>query len=125
MALINSSNWPVTEAITCENKAVLIQDLVYAEIIDKRQTQLQHLRNGLNHFNVIELCKTNPEEFQFLFIHEEAPLTYEIMLNLISFDQKASEDKEMECISWLKDYLRARANEKIGMELKIHGNTNT
>ena len=98
-------------------KAVLIQDLVYAEIIDKRQTQLQHLRNGLNQFDIINLCKTNPDEFKFLCIHEEAPLTYETMLNLISFDQKASEDKEVECVSWLKDYLRTRANEKSGLQL--------
>ena len=106
--MINTSNWPPTETITCENKTILLQDLVYAEIIEKRQSQLHHLRDGLNHFDVIDICNTNPEKFHFLFVHEEAPLTYKTMVNLIDFDEKVSENKAIAC-DWLKDYLRLRA----------------
>lgn len=111
--MINASNWSPTDTITCENKTVLLQDLIYAEIIEKRQSQLQHLRDGLNHFNLIELCNTDPEKFQFLFVHEETPLTYETMINLIDFIEKVSENKAIAC-DWLKDYLRLRAVEQGG-----------
>lgn len=120
MALINSSNWSPVEIITLENKATLLQDLVYTEIIDKRQNQLQHLRDGLNHFNVVDLCSTDPSKFRFLFVYQEDTLTCERMLNLISFDTQLqlTEDKAVAC-RWFKEYIQTRANEKIGNKCMI------
>lgn len=115
MELINSSNWPPTETITTQNKAILLQDLIYTEIIGKRQNQLQHLRDGLNHFDVANLCKTDPEKFKFLFVYQEDTLTSEIILNMIDFNKKPlSEDEAVAC-NWLKAYVQARANEKTGI----------
>ena len=86
------------DTINRENKTVLLQDLIHAGIIEKWQSQLQRLRDGLNHFDVIELCNTDPEKFQFLFVHDENPLTYETkMLNLIDFDEEVSENKAIAC----------------------------
>ena len=87
--------------------------------MQRRQTQLQHLRNGLNHFNVVELCLSNPAKFRFLFVNEELAITYETMLNLIEFDDCHTEDIAMMADSWLKDYMRTRAIEKSGLHILL------
>ena len=68
MALVNSSGWCTTKAITMSNKMQLIQGLIFHETVLKREKQLAAFRKALHTLGLLKLILMNPE-LKTLFVH--------------------------------------------------------
>ena len=70
MAIINASNWSPTRPITLVSKSDL-QELVFAEVIDKRHSQLKPIRTGMDYLCLTSLCKQYPDKLRNLLVYQE------------------------------------------------------
>ena len=72
--IISSSQWPIGCLISIENKHLLIQELVFDELVRKRQNQLQAMKEGLAYIDFLQYMERFPDLMRPLFIHQEKVL---------------------------------------------------
>ena len=114
MAIINASNWSPTRAITLVSKIDLLQELVYAEVIDKRHNQLKSLRTGMDYLCLTSLCKKYPDKLRHLLVYQErrSRLSRRRMVSLMSVPRSGLEASQEQAVQWFLDYIRCRSSEE-------------
>lgn len=114
MAIINASNWSPTRPITLVSKSDLLQELVFAEVIDKRHSQLKSIRTGMDYLCLTSLCKQYPDKLRHLLVYQEnrCRLSRRRMASLLSVPRAGLESKQAQAVQWLLDYIRSRATEE-------------
>ena len=58
--LVNSCHWPITEAINLRNKTLLMQELIYNELVASRKQEIGELQAGLETLGFLAYAKENP-----------------------------------------------------------------
>ena len=60
MFIINQSGWSIIEPVTMENKASLLQHLIWEEVILRREGNIQAFKQGLDCLKLLQLMQTWP-----------------------------------------------------------------
>ncbi len=125
-ALIDSSNWSPTQAITVTSKSALVQELVYEGVIERRQTQVLDIRKGWQMFRLVSLIRKHPEELRSLLVHNEQTscLNVNDMLNLFHFGVPKDE-REQTTTVWCMAETLDRSSEEPGKLLSEYVRHNT
>lgn len=84
MSIINHSGWSITEPVTIANKAVLLQQLIWEEVILRREGNIRAFKRGLGHLNLLQLMHTNPDLMKPLFVAKSEEVTAEVFMGLVS-----------------------------------------
>lgn len=66
--IVNSSSWDITEIITVDKRSGLISELIIDELLRKRITQLNAIRDGLEVVGVQRHLRLYPELMKELFV---------------------------------------------------------
>ena len=61
MFIINQSGWSVIEPVTMENKASLLQHLIWEEVILRREGNIQAFKRSLDCLQLLQLMQTWPD----------------------------------------------------------------
>ena len=77
--IINCSKWDPAKVITLENKGVLIGELLYDELVRKRQSQIQSIREGMQAVGLLPYICNNPDICKQIFVAQT-------IMNLESFN---------------------------------------
>ena len=122
MAIINASNWSPTCPITIISKADLLQELVFAEVIDKRHSQLKSLRTGMDYLCLTSLCKRYPDKLRHLLVYQESRcrLSRRRMTSLLNVPRFGLDSNQAQAVQWLLDYIRSRAAEESSKSIQYH-----
>lgn len=104
--IINASGWSITENVTIEKKYKLIQHLLIEEVITKRRKNLQAFCLGMECLGVDFLVRSHPELMKEIFVHSnEAPLTTERILSLISSTRPSSPPSHIRAYDFLMEFI--------------------
>ena len=76
------------------NRDLIIQSIIYHDVIGKRVPSLQQLRNGLKMLGVLELIINNPDIFEPLFVYREGHLNATSLKEKLEFDERNKMDNE-------------------------------
>lgn len=97
MAIVNASNWSPIRAINLASKADLLQELILAEVVDKRHHQLKSLRVGMDYLSLTSLLKRYPDKLRHLFVYQNNRnrLTRRRTVSLIRYEERGLE--RMKC----------------------------
>eukprot|EP00112_Aurelia_sp_Birch-Aquarium-sp1_P024922 Seg806.15 transcript_id=Seg806.15/GoldUCD/mRNA.D3Y31 product="hypothetical protein" protein_id=Seg806.15/GoldUCD/D3Y31 len=68
--IINHSHWPAETVITLQNKNLLIQELIYDEVIASRLQEIGELKAGLSTLGFLQYIRQHPDVCQSLFCAE-------------------------------------------------------
>ena len=116
--LTSRRTWPLsmllTRPITLISKADLLQELVFAEVIDKRHNQLKSIRTGMDYLYLTSLCKQYPDKLRHLLVYQESRccLSRRRMVSLLNVPRTGLESNQAQAVQWLLDYIRSRATEE-------------
>lgn len=83
-AIINPSGWNITEPVTIANKAALLQQLIWEEVILRREGNIQAFKRGLNHLKLLQFMQTNADLLKPLFVAKCEEVTAEVFMGLVS-----------------------------------------
>ena len=104
--IINASGWSITENITVEKKYTLIQHLLIDEVITKRRKNLQAFCLGLQSLGVDYLVRAYSDLMKEIFVHsDDAPLTTEKFLSLISTTRPSSPPSHVQAYDFLMEFI--------------------
>ena len=87
MAIINTSGWPPTRAITPGSKAKFLERLINQEVIEKRESQITAFGKGLDQLGLLTLIRKHPETMKPVFVQSTTnvtSITAETFLGLVS-----------------------------------------
>jgi len=84
--IINCSRWDPAKNITLENKGVLIGELLYDELVRKRQSQIQSIREGMQAVGLLAYITNNPDICKQIFVAQKS-------MNLDSFTAVLENDE--------------------------------
>lgn len=94
MAIVNHSRWSVTDAITKSNKLALLQQLIWEEVVHRREHNLKAFRKGLNILGIVNLIQHNPNITRPLFVFDgNATLTSQQFISMIESSQPVYPDE--------------------------------
>ena len=68
MLIINQSQWSIVEPVTTSNKSSLIQHLIWEEVIQRRDQNIQAFKRGPKQFKMVELIQKHPDMLKPLFV---------------------------------------------------------
>ena len=98
MTIVNTSGWSITKEITLQSKNMLIQNLIYDEVIGKRERYIRALRRGLTHLGVLDMLLSNQEKTSQLFLHQVCSLQllkmYSCIINCPTVTPRVNNDRE-------------------------------
>ncbi len=60
MAIVNRSRWGITEMIRKSNKSALLQQLIWEEVVARREDNMMAFRRGISILGMIELFQRHP-----------------------------------------------------------------
>ena len=72
MAIVNSSGWPTTKAITIQTREEFLSGLVHYELIGKREIQINHFRDGLELLQLATLMKSYPIQLKSVLVYDQS-----------------------------------------------------
>lgn len=104
--ILNASGWSITENVTVEKKYTLIQHLLIDEVITKRRKNLQAFCLGLQSLGIDSLMHVYPDLMKEIFVHSDnAPLTTEKFLSLISSTIPSSPSSHVRAYNFLMEFI--------------------
>ena len=116
MAILNSSGWPVTRCVSLASKSELLQQLIFNEVVQKRQQAIHSVCRGLDQLKVVKLLRGNADIMKPVFLFDPTlQLTPDILCNNIS-TPKPSDERLKQVYEWFLDYVRARDERKASLE---------
>ena len=116
MAILNSSGWPVTRCVSLTSKAELLQQLIFSEVVLKRQQAIHHLCTGLGHLNIMKLMRENEDLMKPVFLFDtDQQLTPDVLCNSIA-TPKPSDENLKRVYEWFLEYIRAAEERKASLE---------
>lgn len=116
MAILNSSGWPVTRCVTLTSKAELLQQLIFSEVVLKRQQYIRSLCRGLDHLNIMKLMRGNKDLMKSVLVYNtDQLLTPDILCNNIA-TPKPSEEHLKPIYEWFLEYIRSPQDRKASLE---------
>ncbi len=68
MFIINHSGWSIVDPVTTGNKAVLLQHLIWDEVILRREGNIQAFKRGLGDLGLLQLVQRYPDLMKPLFV---------------------------------------------------------
>ena len=107
VAIINSSKWPSTKAITNLTKHSFLQNLLVEEVIRKRDDNILSFRRGLDMLDFVSVVQRFPKQCRELFIYEETFLTAAKLQCLIT-TRRPEEKKQRQAYDFFFTYLEDR-----------------
>ena len=115
-AILNASGWPITKCITPVTKSEFLQNLLFSEVILKRQRAVQAFCKGLDHLNVHKLVKENMEVMRPVFLFDsQQVLTPDTFIRSIS-TPKPRDRRLREVYSWFFEYVESSESRKASPE---------
>ena len=105
MAIINRSRWSITEAITKSNKSALLQQLIWEEVVLRREENLRAFRRGMSALGIVDLLQCHPVLTRPLLVFEEdVVITLQYFVSLIS-SLKPVQQEECSAYERFMDFL--------------------
>ena len=120
--VINASEWSSTEAITMHNKALLIQELITNELIQKRMHQVSSFRKGLAVLDFFPILKKHKDEAKSLLCYQAQPITAEQFKSL-TLPEGNQTHAEKQAYTWFLEYVQE--SEGVKDDLFPEGKLNT
>lgn len=81
--ILNNSRWSVVEAIDKSNKDALLQQLIFEEVIVRREANIRAFKHGMSLLNVSSLLEDYPTLMRPLLVAEGPGITSQIFKSLI------------------------------------------
>ena len=103
--IINASEWSSTEAITMQNKALLIQELITNELMQKRMYQVIFFRKGLAVLNFFPILKKHKDQAKALLCYQASVITAEQFKSLL-LPKGDQTHAEKQAYTWFLDYIQ-------------------
>lgn len=98
MGIINCSRWSISENITKSNKSVLLQHLIWEEVVSRREVNMGAFRRGMDVFGMVSLLQEHPVLTKPLLVSDPSKvLTPQKLISLI--ESQKSQVKE-ECLAF-------------------------
>ena len=102
--VINASEWSSTEVITMHNKALLIQELITNELIQKRMYQVDSFRKGLAVLDFFPILKQHKDQAKSLICHQEQPITADQFKSFL-LTKGNQTHAEKQAYTWFLEYV--------------------
>ena len=102
--ILNLSQWDIHNAVTMENKNLLISRLVFEELVAKREMQVKSLREGLKILQSYDEIKENSKLFKIYFVYSEHQLCGNDLINLTKLDELKGKGYD-NVFKWLAQFL--------------------
>ncbi|XP_065067608.1 G2/M phase-specific E3 ubiquitin-protein ligase-like [Rhopilema esculentum] len=103
--IINASEWSSTEAITMQNKALLIQELITNELMQKRMYQVISFRKGLAVLNFFPILKKHKDQAKTLLCYQASVITAEQFKSLL-LPKGDQTHAEKQAYTWFLDNIQ-------------------
>ncbi len=96
MFIINQSRWSIIEPVTMENKASLLQHLIWEEVILRKEGNVQAFKRGLDCLMLLQLMQTWPDVLKPLFVAQPTmkEVTAEAFLGLVASLKPHDKDQQ-------------------------------
>ncbi len=112
MAIINHSRWSITESITKSNKSALLQQLIWEEVIIRREHNMKAFRRGMRILGIVDLLQRHPLLTRPLLVAEDdVVFTSQKFISLISsskpvqLDECQAYERFIEFVSYIESRL--------------------
>jgi len=93
---------------------MLLQVLIFDEIVIKRLPLIEALRSGLKQLGIIDLCKQYPGQARDLFIYKDVRIDAEKFISLMQMPRDMDAPKA-QAYGWFQEYIMERMKEDTGM----------
>ena len=104
--LIGSCHWPIAESINIRNKNMLIQDLIYNEIVSSRREEIGEISKGLEALGFLEHAKKYPTfKKQILCYNEDLRREFTVEDLRENADVTPVTASQQQALDWLYEYL--------------------
>ena len=102
--IISSSDWDPNEAVTMDNKDVLVNLLLHEKTIARRGGKIRAMREGMTFMEFQEFLSF--QAAGSLFLGNQRYLDSEELLNHFEWKESETDPKRVECMAWLKNFVR-------------------
>ena len=117
--IINCSRWDPTKTITLENKGVLLGELMYDELIRKRQSQIQSIQEGLKAVGLLSYINTNQEICKQIFLTQKIIDLQSFIEIIVNDDVKRDEFENKQAYEHFQSILAGASANTLGAILKF------
>ena len=120
--LVHSCHWSITTAITVSNKDLLVQELIYNELIASRRQEIGELQAGLETLGFLNYSKQHPLLAKEILCYNNdlrRPFGVEELKSIVTSEPKSFEQKQAEM--WLYVFLEDADMDKelvVGSKIK-------
>ena len=104
--LINSSHWPTAQPIKMENKNLLIQELVYNELVSSRRAEIAEFEAGLETLGFLKYGKLHPQYVKEILCYSSSlrkAFGVDELKGIVVTEPKSFSQRQ--ALEWLYDYL--------------------
>ena len=104
--LINSSHWPTAQPIKMENKNLLIQELVYNELVSSRRSEIAEFEAGLETLGFLKYAKLHSEYMKEILCYSSSlwkAFGIDELKEIIVSEPKSF--SQQQALEWLYEYL--------------------
>ncbi len=115
--IISSSDWDPNETVTMDNKDVLVNLLLHEETITRRGGKVRAMREGIIFMGFQRFLGF--QAARNLFLGTKRYLDNEEFLSLFEWDESEIDPKRVECMAWLKNFVRNADQTKLRDLLKF------
>lgn len=104
--LIGSCHWPASASINSINKNLLIQDLIYNEVVSSRREEIGEIGKGLDALGFLDYAKKHAAFIKEILCYNEF-LRREFSVDDLKAvcDVAPESDREQQALDWLYSYL--------------------
>lgn len=111
--VINSSHWPKEQAITMSNKDLLIQQIIFNELLSSRKHEIDEFREGLESIGILQLIQKHKKGSHVFLCSSGSEFSTADLQELM----KLSEPKnfsERQASEWLMEYINEQESDVVG-----------
>lgn len=104
--LINSSHWPTAQPIKTENKNLMIQELVYNELVSSRRAEIAEFEAGLETLGFLKYAKLHPQYLKEILCYSSSlwkAFGIDEFKGIVVTEPKSFSQRQ--ALEWLYEYL--------------------
>ena len=104
--IVNNSSWSTIEPVTMSSRVRLLQQLIFEEVIVRREGNLLAFKKGLNSLQLGEIIAAHSLLMRPLFVAgAELPLTADVFLSLVKTPKPDASDKVRAAYDFFRSYV--------------------
>ena len=119
MEIINCSRWDPTKRITLENKGVLLAELLFDELIRKRQSQIQSIREGMQAVGLLPYINSNAEICKQVFVAQATINRQSFSELIVNDDVRRDEFENKQAYEYFQSFLDSASTDTLSAILKF------